>query len=168
MKVELYNNTDRVKEVPKFNYEGKVRINPEGVYPIQDYMIPFYRPYARIGIIIRACAIQDEIEKEVASQLSAEKSEPEKVEVKKVQEVEEKKEKEEEESVPIQEENSEESKEVTVEEKPQRKIYTELELQDYRVAELKEISENIGIILEGDIKKKAPYIEAILAKQAQQ
>lgn len=163
MKVELYNNTDRVKEVPKFNYEGKVRINPEGVYPIQDYMIPFYRPYARIGIIIRACAIQDEIEKEVASQLSAEKSEPEKV-----QEVEEKKEKEEEVSVLTQVENLEKTEEVPVEEKPQRKIYTELELQDYRVAELKEISENMGIILEGEIKKKAPYIEAILAKQTQQ
>lgn len=163
MKVELYNNTDRVKEVPKFNYEGKVRINPEGVYPIQDYMIPFYRPYARIGVIIRACDVQDEIEKEVASQLSAEKSELEKV-----QEVEEKKEKEEEASVSTQVENIEKKEETPVEEKPQRKIYTELELQDYRVAELKEISENMGIILEGEIKKKAPYIEAILAKQTQQ
>lgn len=163
MKVELYNNTDRVKEVPKFNYEGKVRINPEGVYPIQDYMIPFYRPYARIGVIIRAYDVQDEIEKEVASQLSAEKSELEKV-----QEVEEKKEKEEEASVSTQVENIEKKEETPVEEKPQRKIYTELELQDYRVAELKEISENMGIILEGEIKKKAPYIEAILAKQTQQ
>lgn len=168
MKVELYNNTNRVKEVPKFNYEGKVRILPEGIYPIQDYMIPFYRPFAKVGVIVRACAIQDEIEKEVADQLSKgdeveKKTITDKSITQEKSEVDNEGKKEE----IIPDEVVKPVENITAQTEESKKIYTESELQDFKVAELKEIAKNLGIELEDDLRKRAPYIEAILAKQSE-
>ena len=53
MGIELYNKTRKIKEIPKYNYNGKFKLGPGKSYGISDYMVPFYKPFERIGIIIR-------------------------------------------------------------------------------------------------------------------
>lgn len=53
MGLELFNKTNRIKDVPKFNYNGRIKLGPGKSYPIRDYMMTFYKPYERIGVIVR-------------------------------------------------------------------------------------------------------------------
>lgn len=168
MKLELFNSTNMVKQVPKYNYNGKIRIPAQGVYPIEEYMIAFYRPYARIGVYVRSVEVPEDVEKEVEKIiptpepvlvvaeeiLKQEESIPEVVEPEQPE-------------VAI-ETNTEGTSSTLVEgdkEKEEVKKYTEAELQELRVSELKDLAASMGIDL-GDVKKKAPYIEAIIAKQS--
>jgi hypothetical protein len=71
MEMELYNTTDKTKVIPKFNYEGKMTMGPHESKKIEDYMGTFFKPYARVGIVVRPVArvgsfkIGDKVEPEV-------------------------------------------------------------------------------------------------------
>lgn len=165
MKLELFNSTNMVKQVPKYNYTGNVRIPAQGVYPIEEYMMAFYRPYARIGVYVRSAEVQEEVEKEVEKIIPTPVDSPVKQEevIPEVPEIQES-DKVEEPIIETQEQSIEEVPTET-EVKEGVKKYTEAELQELRVNELKDLAASMSIDL-GDVKKKAPYIEAILAKQA--
>lgn len=51
--LELYNMTNDVKRIPKFNYDGKFVIKPHEAVDIQDDQAFFFKPYAKVGIVVR-------------------------------------------------------------------------------------------------------------------
>lgn len=51
--LELYNTTNDVKRIPKYKYNGKFVIPPHGSVRIEDEQAYFFKPYARIGIVVR-------------------------------------------------------------------------------------------------------------------
>lgn len=51
--LELYNTTNDVKRIPKYKYNGKYIIPPHGSVRIEDEQAYFFKPYARVGIVIR-------------------------------------------------------------------------------------------------------------------
>lgn len=184
MNLELFNKTNMVKEVPKYNYNGKIRIPSLGTYPIKDYMVSFYKPYAKAGVTVRAIAQEEEIEEEVKSVIEGSEPEIPNPELPKSEDngedkvneltsedtVEEIK-SEEGNTIPadeVEETTSSDTEETSSDEiitEEIKKVYTEVELQELKIADLKELAEGLGLTVEGDLKKKAPYIEAILASQ---
>jgi hypothetical protein len=51
--LELYNTTDRVRRVPKYHYAGEFVLKPRSAVDIEDFMADFYKPWGRIGIVVR-------------------------------------------------------------------------------------------------------------------
>lgn len=169
MGLELFNKTSRVKELPKYNYNGKIKLGPNGTFPIQDYMRPFYKPFEKIGVIVRRSAVIEEVEPEVQKILS--ESVPETFIPEDNKKIE----------VPIKEENVESlveesqtpevnedkgSTEETIEEKdPERKIYTEEELKEIKIDDMKVILDGLGVNYKEFPNKRAAFVEAILNAQ---
>ena len=51
--LELYNTTNDVKRIPKYKYNGKYVIPPHGSVKIDEEQAYFFKPYARVGIVVR-------------------------------------------------------------------------------------------------------------------
>lgn len=175
MGLELFNKTSRIKELPKYNYNGKFKLGPNGTYPIKDYMIAFYKPYERIGVIIRHSQSAEEIiEKEVKQVLEEVRKEEQSVV---------------EEPVPVVKEPSpviieKENPEPVVEPAPvveEHKVeeikaddinvdvvttkYTEDTLNELKMDELKNILIGLGIDPQTIKYRKVEYVQAILDAQ---
>lgn len=174
MALELYNSTRRIKEVPKFNYTGKLVLKPTEVYGIEDYMYTFYKPYERIGVIIRNSPKQEEvqIEKEVEEVINAsvEQDQKEQVEEPKELGVEDRfeggleTEQPKSEQVEQVEEVQKDVETVEVrEETVSNGKYTKKQLNDMKMEELKEIIDKLGI--KAPKYKKDAYVKAILDAQ---
>lgn len=82
--LELYNTTNDVKRIPKYKYNGKYIIPPHGSVRIEDEQAYFFKPYARVGIVIRKPMGQvQEIEPETVEEVVPVVDEPvENIEVK--------------------------------------------------------------------------------------
>ena len=176
MEMELYNTTDKTKVLPKFNYEGKMTMGPHETKKIEDYMAPFYKPYAKVGIVARPITRlgtfnpKDFVEPEVEEVVKEEKKEK-KVEVKKEEvKVEEPKvdvasEPVKEEEVveePKTEEPKEEEKPVEEEEKKEEtKKYDKDKLTSMSVKNLRVLADSLGVDV-NNLTKKADIVKAIL------
>ena len=51
--LELYNRSRYTAKVPRYRYNGQYVIKPGESQVIEDDQAPFFRPYSRIGVIIR-------------------------------------------------------------------------------------------------------------------
>lgn len=169
MNVELYNKTAMVKEVPKYGYNGKIKINPGETHPIKDYMIAFYRPYAKIGVVVRGVLNKEDAETVVTPDV-------EDVEVNnQITEhvVEEASESHDESDGTVEGNNgtvevvSESAEEVIEEEAVTTVKYLEKDLLELKLDELKKIAKEIGADVDDSVRKKATVIEAILKKQGE-
>ena len=171
MEMELYNTTDKTKVLPKFNYEGKMTMGPHETKKIEDYMAPFYKPYAKVGIVARPITRlgtfnpKDFVEPEVEEVVKEEKKEK-KVEAKKVEvKVEEPKVdvapepvKEEE----VVEESKEEEKPVEEEEKKEEtKKYDKDKLTSMSVKNLRVLADSLEVDV-NNLTRKADIVKAIL------
>lgn len=169
MGLELFNKTSRVKELPKYNYNGKFKLGPNMTYPIKDYMIPFYKPFERVGVIVRRSAsVAEPVEPEVQKILSENVVEDEKPEV--VQDLKETVVEEPSDTVAevVEEVKVESSTEVPQEETTQesdKKIYTEEELREIKIEDMKVILDGYGVDYKSFPNKRATFVEAILNAQ---
>jgi len=160
MGIVLFNKTTKAKELPKFRYNGKFILMPQKTYPIKDYMVNFYKPYERVGVVIqRVIDKEDEIEEEVKKIIEEE-------EVKEVAEEIKSSVVEETPSVEVFEEESEEDQ-VTEEVADENTIkkYTEAELDEIKIDEMKKILDDHGVDYSSFPNKRKVYIEAILKAQ---
>lgn len=150
MKLELYNTTDRVKQIPKYRYAGKFTLQPKSAVDIEDFMAEFFAPYAQSGVVVRAKvdAVVDEKVEEVVKPEKVE--EPDKVE----------------EPVKVEEHTVEEKVETVEEtadtEKTKEKKYTKESLSEMNMNDLRDLASSIGIDT-NNIRKKNTLIDAILA-----
>lgn len=191
MEMELYNTTDKTKVLPKFNYEGKMTMKPHESKKIEDYMGSFYKPYAKIGIVVRPITRMgtfkpsDVVEKEVKKVVEDAKEikvaeiikEPEIVEVPEektedvvetvepVEEVKEETEVEDAVEEPVVEEISEIA-ETTEESEPEvveetSKKLSEDDLKAMKVADLRALADEWQADL-GEATKKADIIKVLL------
>ena len=60
--LELYNTTNDVKRIPKYKYNGKFVIPSHGSVKIEDEQAYFFKPYAKVGIVIRKLVEDSNIE----------------------------------------------------------------------------------------------------------
>lgn len=142
--LELFNKTDRVKVLPKYNYEGQIRLAPSGTYSIEDYMKEFYKPYESIGITLRGSVESVQTEPEVKKVVESESVSEE---IKK-------------------EDNTSDTKVEEVEDnKSEVKVYEKSELQDMKIDQMKDILKGRGVNTSKIPYKKAEYIKAIIDSQ---
>ena len=197
MKLELYNTTDRVKTIPRFRYNGKYVLQPHQSVDIESYMTSFFKPYSKVGIVVRVKSTDDVRDFEELVNGSKEDSTPalrteyvtdpisviedgalkseiisteehsiiddeesEKIddgEHEKVEEIIE-------DGTEIVDEAIDDSgHESMIVETSEAVKYTEEELQEKPIKELKEIAISMGITIE-DARRKAPIIESILSR----
>lgn len=172
--LEIYNTTNRVRKVPKFRYAGQYTILPKSAIDIEDYMADFYKPWARIGVVVRMKAGKNPapIESKLASDaVSFTENDKSGTPVNTVPITQEVKIIGEEKTEPVAgtaEETVEESAEQEVqkaEESAESKeiSYTMDALIEKGMQELKEIAASLNVVPE-DTRKKSSYAEAIIAK----
>ena len=161
--LELYNMTSEIKRVPKFRYNGKYILQPFESVDIEDSMAYFFKPYARVGVVVRCKKVAPAVEAErrdsdavkVSSISESGLTQEQKVNsepVKPVQEISAAQEQ------PTQIVNpAEQSVKVDV-----NKVYTEAELENMGLNELKEIAASMNLAEAADMKKKADVRALIL------
>lgn len=183
MGAELYNKTNTVKLLPKFNYKGKFRLYPGKSHAIEDYMVNFYKPFEKIGVTIRHTVnkpvIEDEVEKviervdvipEIKKDLNTTNS-AESVDIEEVVSTESEKREEALREV-IEKEAKEHEKEfetpntdVVDEPANQIKIYTEEELEGLKISDMKDILNERNVSYAGLPNKRSEYVSLILSTQ---
>ena len=154
MEMELYNTTDKTKVIPKFNYGGKMTMGPHETVKIEDYMAPFYKPYARVGIVARPIT-------RLGTFNPSDFVEPEVEEVVKEDKVEEREAEPVVEEQPTKEVVKESKQEEVVEEKKEEvKKYTKDKLTSMSVKNLRLLADTMGADVSA-LTKKADIVNAI-------
>lgn len=160
--LELYNTTDRVRIVPKYNYAGKYTLNPHSCVDIEDFSAKFFEPWRRVGVVVRA-----KISK-ASEPVHVVEEELKDVEETKVEDI-----KVEEESTSVETEDVAEVTE-SVEDVPTeltedsdlvKRVYTKEELLDMNVKDLKDLAASLGIEIAEDVRRRAPIADEILKNQ---
>lgn len=178
MGAELYNKTNTVKLLPKFNYKGKFKLYPGKPYPIEDYMVSFYRPYEKIGVAIRYAVskslIEAEVEKVIDSINTENLNKSNSAESVNIDEVISTEDEEREEALRevIEKEAEEREKEletpnIDVVDEPtnQVKIYSEEELEGLKISDMKNILNTRNVSYSGLPNKRSEYVSLILSTQ---
>lgn len=155
MKFELYNTTNKVKTVPKYRYNGVYMLKPYGTVDIEEFTTSFFKPYSKIGVVVRAkieTVESSEAEKSIGEEQKADEENETKEVVKEVKV----------EDVSIKEDisvetESEEPVVVTT-------AYSEDELYEKNMKELKEIASSMNLDIT-DTRKKDVLVKAILDAQ---
>lgn len=165
MSLELFNKTNKIKELPKYNYNGKFKLHPNATYPIKDYMEAFYKPFEKVGVVVRRNIVQvvDEVEPEVQKILNEKVGEAPTLPALQDEEPTPEPVKEEiPEEVPVEEVADE-----PVKEEPKEKVkkYTEDELKEMKMNEIKSLLEKAGVEVGKITYKKDEYIKALLEAQ---
>lgn len=165
MKMELYNTSSKVRVIPKYRYNGKYSLQPKQSVEIEDYMTMFFKPYSKVGVVVR-------VKRDCETNKSDESS---------VQEVVVDTENEDfiptvtEESTDSSDnvtvesdisDNSEDTEDTSVSETSDEEVkYTEESLSAMTIKELKVIAESLGVVIE-DGRRKDPIVKGILEKIA--
>lgn len=183
MGAELYNKTNTVKLLPKFNYKGKFRLYPGKSHSIEDYMVSFYKPFEKIGVTIRHTIDKSIIEKEVEKvienisvtpEIKKDLNTPNSAESVDIEEVVSAESEEREEALRevIEKEAEEREKEfetpnTDVVEEPtnQVKVYTEEELEGLKISDMKGILNSRNVSYAGLPNKRSEYVSLILSTQ---
>ena len=164
MSLELYNKTNKIKELPRYNYNGKFKLKPEGTCAIKDYEEAFYKPFERIGVIVRRTVAQvpNDVEPEVQKILNEKVGEAPTLPALQAEEPTPEPVKEEiPEEVPVEEV----VEEAPAEDKKEVKKYTEDDLKEMKMNDIKKLLEDAGVDLSKVQYKKDAYIEALLKAQ---
>lgn len=172
--LELYNTTSDVKRIPKYKYNGKFIIPPHGFVRIEDEQAYFFKPYVRVGIVIRKSVTdtkEKKEEKEIKNTVKEDVKETKEVKVEEnpVEEVKEKQEEskefetKEEKKVEVITDDVNSSPEYSDVAKPVH-TYTEEELQEKNLSQLREIASDLGTDA-STIRKKDEIRKMILKKQ---
>lgn len=181
--LELYNTTDRVRRVPKFHYAGQYTIKPKTAIDIEDYMADFYKPWARVGLVVRVRSKNNpkpDESKNVNDAITFDEKdhtghsgttapvtqETVVIGAEKTESIEDKESKENIVDETAQNESIESTSEIDgniEEETPNKPTYTLEGLQEMGMQELKEIAASLNVVPE-DTRKKLSYAEAIMAK----
>ena len=165
-KVELFNSTNEIRRIPRYRYDGKYVLGPKESVEINSDQAFFFKPYAKIGVLVR----------NVISENKEPKKEVENVEVVKEDKEEKETESKEVNFVEVKTENTESGvvnetekvEEITSEpveavETPNETTgYTEESLAGKKAVELRTIAESLGIDTTG--LSKIQLKEAILSK----
>lgn len=162
MRVELYNTTNQIKRIPRYRYNGKYVFEPHQSYEIDSEQAYFFKPYARIGIVIRSIvnskSSEDVVKLRVDSSKEINKSGISGVQEKVDIGVSDKKE-----DVPVKIEE-EKSSEPTADSSSENKDvkYTEDSLEDRSIEELRNIASSLGI--DASKIKRKDYIRKKIIK----
>lgn len=164
--LELYNTTKQIKKIPKYRYNGTYTINPFDSVDIEDDQAYFFKPYSRVGIVIRCKSDSgaeraEQAEKVVKEQVKSEvKVEPIK---EKVEEVKEEVKSEVEEAQPEVEDvvDTIESEDKVEEFK---QVYTKESFDGMSLAEIKDLAESMGLDT-SNCKRRVHAIDLILDSQ---
>lgn len=145
MKSELVNFSNTTHKIPRFNYNGEYILKPGEAVPIEDEQGFFFKPYAVLGIGVRALVDSEEKEdSEITKGIGEEiKEESVKESVKETP------------KIPKEKEDREETKTENLE-------YSAEELSGKTMAELRAIISEKG--LEGNSNSKPGLINIILGK----
>ena len=175
MSFELYNKSNKIKELPKYNYNGKFKLKPQQTYGIKDYMVAFYKPYAKVGVIVRRSVSDDvlDVEPEVKKILEESEKKPEptpvvesSIEDKTVEVTAEETEDKDRVSVETVKEVEDINKAPEVEtEKEDVKKYTEEEIKGMKINDIKSILDDMNIDYSSVPYKKDAYVKALLDAQ---
>jgi hypothetical protein len=188
--VELYNTTNRVRVIPKYRYNGKYTLAPHQSVDIEDFAADFFKPWSKVGIVVRAKVGITPTEGEGKVDESGDSvevpadpvdlsvdgltEEPASVEepVDEKEEVGESKEQE----VPVESVDSAEQAAEPVEADAETEApvedeasvvetarYTEEELMEKPIKDLKELATSLNIEIK-DARKKEPIVKSILEK----
>lgn len=65
MKMELYNTSNRVRVIPKYRYNGTYSLQPRQAVEIEDYMTTFFKPYSKVGVVVRVKRVLEPVVDEV-------------------------------------------------------------------------------------------------------
>lgn len=144
MKSELVNFSNTTHKIPRFNYNGEYILKPGEAVPIEDEQGFFFKPYAVLGIGVRAVVDKEEKEDSEITKGIGEETKEESV----------KESVEETPEIP-KEEEKEETKTENLE-------YSAEELSGKTMAELRAIISEKG--LEGNSNSKQGLIDIILGK----
>lgn len=145
MKAELVNFSNTTHKIPRFNYNGEYILKPGEAVPIEDEQGFFFKPYAVLGIGVRAVVDKEEKEdSEITKGIGEETKEEIKEET--VEETQE---------IPEEKEDKEETKTENLE-------YSAEELSGKTMAELRAIISEKG--LEGNSNSRQGLINIILGE----
>jgi hypothetical protein len=146
MKLELYNISGHERKVPYYNYGGYMLLKPEGTFSIEPEQADFYKPYARVGIVVRQAVSDVEEEFDSVEEIHVENTEDTKVENTEDTKVEE----------------NEESNKLHSEGEDIPIVYTADMLEGKSFDELKGIKDSLGI--EGTSNSKKGLIDLIVGQ----
>ena len=143
--LELYNTTKEVKSIPKYRYNGTYTIMPYKSVDIEEEQAYFFKPYSRIGVVVRCKANRGTEPSVVVEEVASEPEVADEV------------------SETVFEAPDEEVVEDTVEEVSQT-VFTEEDFVDKSLSELKDMAESIGLDA-SDCRRKNQVIELIKNSQ---
>ena len=168
MKMELYNTSSKVRVIPKYRYNGKYSLQPRQSVEIEDYMTMFFKPYSKVGVVVRVkrdCETYKSDESSVqevvvdtenkdfihtVTEESTDSSDNVTVES----------------DISDNSEDTEDTEDISVSETSDEEVkYTEESLSAMTVKELKVIAESLGVVIE-DGRRKDPIVKGILEKIA--
>ena len=142
--LELYNTTKEVKSIPKYRYNGTYTLMPYKSVDIEEEQAYFFKPYSRIGVVVRCKANRGTEPSVVVEEVA---SEPEVVD---------------EVSETVFEAPDEEVVEAV--EEVSQTVFTEEDFVDKSLSELKDMAESIGLDV-SDCRRKNQVIELIKNSQ---
>lgn len=166
--LELYNMTSEIRRIPMFRYNGKYELQPFESVDIEDSTAYFFKPYARVGVVVRCKKVAPAVEAEKRDSDVLKSSEDLQKELKQGEQVSDNSVTHEQaNAVPQLSEGVKEpvSGEIKVEQHSidANKIYTETELENMGLNELKEIAASMNLVEAVDMKKKADVRALILS-----
>ena len=142
--LELYNTTKEVKSIPKYRYNGTYTLMPYKSVDIEEEQAYFFKPYSRIGVVVRCKANRGAEPSVVVEEVVSEPDVADEV------------------SETVFEAPDEEVVEAV--EEVSQTVFTEEDFVDKSLSELKDMAESIGLDA-SDCRRKNQVIELIKNSQ---
>ena len=142
--LELYNTTKEVKSIPKYRYNGTYTLMPYKSVDIEEEQAYFFKPYSRIGVVVRCKANRGAEPSVVVEEVASEPDLADEV------------------SETVFEAPDEEVVEAV--EEVSQTVFTEEDFVDKSLSELKDMAESIGLDA-SDCRRKNQVIELIKNSQ---
>ena len=142
--LELYNTTKEVKSIPKYRYNGTYTLMPYKAVDIEEEQAYFFKPYSRIGVVVRCKANRGAEPSVVVEEVASEPDLADEV------------------SETVFEAPDEEVVEAV--EEVSQTVFTEEDFVDKSLSELKDMAESIGLDA-SDCRRKNQVIELIKNSQ---
>ena len=142
--LELYNTTKEVKSIPKYRYNGTYTLMPYKAVDIEEEQAYFFKPYSRIGVVVRCKANRGAEPSVVVEEVVSEPDVADEV------------------SETVFEAPDEEVVEAV--EEVSQTVFTEEDFVDKSLSELKDMAESIGLDA-SDCRRKNQVIELIKNSQ---